>query len=258
MHKRTASDTAKSAELGNSKAVEFIRKYDHSLASIYNVPAEIAERWYKEAANYGSPDAWMKMGEKKLAQSDLEGAKECYDKALKLGHVMAESAILRINELIPNQNKTEKDWFLIDFHNIVENFQRQIGSGRIGKYKREVPFDKIYAKLSKMESALNDPTYSKTLSVFVSDSSQAKYHNRMFALIGYLAQKDVFENLSHKDILEICKDENGVNQSEIKDFKKRMGENNLKESNIAKMADRMIAGRTKTTLDQLTCGWFLR
>ena len=109
-----------------------------------------------------------------------------------------------------------------------------------------------------MESALNDPTYSKTLSVFVSDSSQAKYHNRMFALIGYLAQKDVFENLSHKDILEICKDENGVNQSEIKDFKKRMGENNLKESNIAKMADRMIAGRTKTTLDQLTCGWFLR
>lgn len=248
----------KSAELGNQKAVEFIGKYDHSLASIYNVPKDIAERWYKEAARHGSPEAWMKMGEQKEAQSDYDGAKKCYAQALKLGHIMAEEAMMQIDSMISGKIKTEKDIFLIDFHNIIENFRRQIGSGRVGKGKQEVRFNKIVTKLAKMENALNDSNNSDTMSVFLSDSNHAKYHNRMFALIGYLAQKEAFENLTHKDILEICFDENGENQSEIKEFRNHMGgDRNIKVSNIAKMADRVVTGKYKRSLDLLTRGWFL-
>ena len=77
----------------------------------------------------------------------------------------------------------------------------------------------------------------------------------MFALLGYLAQKDVFDNLTHKDVLEICMDETGENQSEMKEFRQRMGgDKNLKESNISKMADRIITGRVKATLEQVVNG----
>lgn len=79
----------------------------------------------------------------------------------------------------------------------------------------------------------------------------------MFALLGYLAQKQVFDNLTHKDVLEICLDESGENQSEVKEFRQRMGgDKNLKESNISKMADRIIAGRVKTSLEQVIKGLF--
>lgn len=248
----------RSAELGYYKALEFIRKYDHSLASIYKVPKDIAERWYKEAAEKGSPEAWMKMGEKKEEQDDLQGARRCYIKALELGHISAESAISRLDCIKPNI-RTEKDRFLIDFHNIVENFRRQIGSGRIGKYNREVKFKDIVNNLSKMEEILRNPNNAKVTSIFLSESSQSKFHNRMFGLLGYLAQKNIFKDLKHKDILEICLDENGENQSAIKEFKTHMGgESNLKDSNIAKIASRMITKRVKSLLDSLTNEAFLR
>lgn len=78
----------------------------------------------------------------------------------------------------------------------------------------------------------------------------------MFAFLGYLAQKEVFDNLSHKDILEICIDEHGENQSDVKAFINRMGEKNLKESNIAKMVDRLITAQVKSSLDKLTSGLY--
>ena len=85
--------------------------------------------------------------------------------------------------------------------------------------------------------------------------SQLKYHNRMFALLGFLAQKEVFDNLTHKDIIEICMDESGENQSEVKEFRLRMGgDKNLKESNVSKMADRIITGRVKASLERVTKG----
>ena len=77
----------------------------------------------------------------------------------------------------------------------------------------------------------------------------------MFALLGFLAQKEVFDNLTHKDIIEICMDESGENQSEVKEFRLRMGgDKNLKESNVSKMADRIITGRVKATLEQVVNG----
>ena len=78
---------------------------------------------------------------------------------------------------------------------------------------------------------------------------------RILLRIGF-RQKEVFENLKHKDILELCIDEQGENQSEVKDFRKRMGEKNLKESNIAKMADRLITDQVKPSLDKVTGGLF--
>lgn len=77
----------------------------------------------------------------------------------------------------------------------------------------------------------------------------------MFALLGFLAQKEVFDNLTHKDIIEICMDESGENQSEVKEFRLRMGgDKNLKESNVSKMADRIITGRVKASLERVTKG----
>ena len=247
----------RAAELGNQKAVDFIRRYDHSLSSIYKVPMDVAERWYKQAAEYGSPEAWMKMGERKEAQNDFAAAIECYAKALELGHEQATTAIERLEKetAIPVQPK--QDVFFKDFHNILVNFRRQVGSGRIGKYKREVNFTAIVVKLEKMENLLKDQTPEKkiALSVFTSDMSQLKYHNRMFALLGFLDQKEVFDNLTHKDIIEICMDESGENQSEVKEFRLRMGgDKNLKESNVSKMADRIITGRVKASLERVTKG----
>ena len=143
---------------------------------------DVAERWYKQAAEYGSPEAWMKMGERKEAQNDFAAAIECYAKALELGHEQATTAIERLEKetAIPVQPK--QDVFFKDFHNILVNFRRQVGSGRIGKYKREVNFTAIVVKLEKMENLLKDQTPEKkiALSVFTSDMSQLKYHNRMF------------------------------------------------------------------------------
>jgi tetratricopeptide (TPR) repeat protein len=247
----------RAAELGNQKAVDFILRYDHSLSSIYKVPMDVAGRWYKQAAEYGSPEAWMKMGERKESQSDFAAAIECYTKASELGHEQATPAIERLEKEIAILIQPKQDVFLKDFHNIIENFRRQVGSGRIGKYKREVNFTAVVVKLENMEGLLKDkdPKKKRALSVFTSDLSQLKYHNRMFALLGYLAQKDVFDNLTHKDVLEICMDETGENQSEMKEFRQRMGgDKNLKESNISKMADRIITGRVKATLEQVVNG----
>ena len=246
----------RAAELGNQKAVEFIRKYDHSLASIYKVPMEVAERWYKQAAEYGSPEAWIKMGERKEAQSDFVAAIDCYNRALKLGHISATTEIERCQQFVSSRIVPKQDSFLADFKTIIQNFKRQIGSGRIGKYKREVNFEAIVKKLVKMLEMMEDNQNQRTMSFFTSDSRQTSYHNRMFALLGYLAQIEVFDNLKHKDILEICVDEQGENQSEVKDFRKRMGEKNLKESNIAKMADRLITDQVKSSLDKVTGGLF--
>lgn len=249
----------RAAELGNHKAIDFIRRYDHSLSSIYKVPMDVAGRWYKQAAEYGSPEAWMKMGERKENQCDFASAIECYTKALELGHEQATTAIERLEKEIAIPIHPQQDIFLKDFHNILVNFRRQVGSGRVGKYKREVNFTAIVAKLEKMEVLLEDqdPEIRRALSVFTNDLSQLKYHNRMFALLGYLAQKDVFDNLTHKDILEICIDESGENQSEVKEFRQRMGgDKNLKESNISKMADRIIAGRVKNSLERVIKGCF--
>ena len=196
------------------------------------------------------------MGERKETQSDFPAAIECYNHALKLGHISAsteiESCQLHVSErIVPTQ-----DTFLTDFKTIIQNFKRQIGSGRIGKYNREVNFEMIVKKLVKMLEIIEDSQNQRTMSIFTSDSRQTTYHNRMFALLGYLAQKEVFDNLKHKDILELCIDEQGENQSEVKDFRKRMGEKNLKESNIAKMADRLITDQVKSSLDKVTGGLF--
>lgn len=174
-----------------------------------------------------------------------------------MGHEQATTAIERLEKEIAIPIHPQQDIFLKDFHNILVNFRRQVGSGRVGKYKREVNFTAIVAKLEKMEVLLEDqdPEIRRALSVFTNDLSQLKYHNRMFALLGYLAQKDVFDNLTHKDVLEICMDETGENQSEMKEFRQRMGgDKNLKESNISKMADRIITGRVKATLEQVVNG----
>jgi TPR repeat protein len=249
----------RAAELGNQKAIDFIRRYDHSLSSIYKVPMDVVERWYKQAAEYGSPEAWMKMGEQKEAQSDYVAAIECYAKAHKLGHAQATSEIERCKQFVSITIQPNQDSFSKDFQNIIMNFKRQINSGRIGKYKREVNFSAIVTKLVKMKLLFDTATTQdkKTLSVFTGDSRQLKYHNRIFALLGYLAQKEVFDNLTHKDILEICLDEGGENQSDVKDFRLRMGgDKNLKETNIARMADRIITGKVKNNLDRITKGLF--
>jgi hypothetical protein len=72
-----------------------------------------------------------------------------------------------------------------------------------------------------------------------------------------LAQNDVFRNLSHKDILDICVDNKGENQSDVNEFIHRMGGNtNLNPANISKMADRIITGGIRNKLDDMIRGKF--
>jgi hypothetical protein len=94
-----------------------------------------------------------------------------------------------------------KERFISDFHTIIGNFERQIGSVVIGKYNRQVQFDRIVGKLKKVEKYFsNNDIWTKH---FYSDSEQSKYRNRLLELLGFLANMEVFENLRHKDIMEI-------------------------------------------------------
>lgn len=194
---------ARAAELGHQKAVEFIRKYDHSLSSIYKVPQEVVEQWYKKAAEYGSPEAWMKMGETHETVSNYDDAIKCYERAKKLAHADADMALERCRKKICKGVGSSKERFMSDFHTIIENFERRIGTVIIGKYNRQVQFESIVEKLKKVENYFSNPNNDKWTKHFYSDSEQSKYRNRLLELLGFLANEEVFENLTHKDIMEI-------------------------------------------------------
>ena len=245
----------RAAELGNQKAVEFIRKYDHSLASIFKVPKDVVERWYNKAAGFGSPEAWMKMGEFKELQGYFSEAISCYEKALEYGHSDALSAIERCQQIEQINPNSQQKKFIKDIQTIVQNFERQVKSGRIGKHGRAVDFAYIVANLKKLEPLFTREENKNLVNYFESDSLQPKYCNRFYGLLGYLAQRDAFDNLSHKDILDICVDEKGDNKSDVNDFIRRMGgKANLNPTNISKMSDRIITGGIKKMLDRAIAG----
>ena len=210
----------RAAELGNKKAVDFIRKYDHSLASMFKVPAI-----------------------------------SCYEKAMEFGHAEALSAIERCKQVEQRNPSSQQNKFIKDIQTVVQNFERQVESGRTGKHGRAVDFAYIVANLKKLELLLASEDNKKLVNYFESDSIQPKYSNRFYGLLGYLAQRDVFDNLSHKDILDICADETGENKSDVSDFIRRMGgKANLNPANIAKMSDRIITGGIKKMLDKAVNG----
>ena len=242
----------RAAELGNHKAIEFILKYDHSLASIYKVPKDVVERWYSQAAEYGSPEAWMKMGEMKEANGYFDEAVACYEKAREYGHTDADSAIERCKQTDKTTPLPQQKIFLKDFHTIIQNFKRQKEVGRVGKHGRDVDFAYVVDKLEIIEKRLKNDQNKTVTGFFDSNSLQPKYYNKFYGLLGYLAQIDVFRNLSHKDILDICVDNKGENQSDVNEFIHRMGgSTNLNPANISKMADRIITGRIRNKLDDM-------
>ena len=73
----------------------------------------------------------------------------------------------------------------------------------------------------------------------MTDSESSKYRNRLFSLLGFLANKGIFEKLSHKEILEICLDESGDNQSNVKELRHHMGDGIPDFKLLAKMFFRM-------------------
>ena len=223
------------AELNNPKAIEFIRKYDHSLSSIYKVPQDVVDLWYKQAAKYGSPEAWMKMGEKHEIVNDFTEAIKCYEQAKKLGHDKATHAIERCRQGTEDKFVPHKDKFLRDLHTITLNFERQINSNRVDRYGHIVRFNIIVEKLKKIETIFSCPE-NKSL---MTDSESSKYRNRLFSLLGFLANKGIFEKLSHKEILEICLDESGDNQSNVKELRHHMGDGIPDFKLLAKMFFRM-------------------
>ena len=245
----------RAAELGNQKAVEFIRKYDHSLASIFKVPKDVVERWYNKAAEFGSPEAWMKMGEIKELQGKLLEAISCYEKALEYGHTDAVSAIERCQLMEQKRPNSQQNKFIKDFHAIVQNFERQAKSGRTGKHGRAVDFTYVVANLKKIETLFTSEENKNLVNYFESDSPQPKYSNRFYGLLGDLAKREIFDTLSHKDILDICVDETGENKSDVSDFIRRMGgKASLNPANISKMSDRIITGGIKKMLDKAMTG----
>jgi hypothetical protein len=109
--------------------------------------------------------------------------------------------------------------------------------------------------LETIETLLKNDQKKSVTGFFDSDSLQPKYYNKIYGLLGYLAQNDVFRNLAHKDILDICVDNQGENQSDVNEFIHRMGGNtNLNPANISKMADRIITGGIRNKLDDMIRG----
>ena len=219
------------------------------------MPKDVAEKWYGKAAEYGSPEAWMKMGEMKEAQGNFEDAIACYEQAREYGHTDADSAIERCRQADKTVPLPQQKKFLKDFHTIIQNFKRQKEIGRVGKHGRDVDFAYIVDKLESIEKLLKNDQKKSVTGFFDSDSLQPKYYNKIYGLLGYLAQNDVFRNLSHKDILDICVDNKGENQSDVNEFIHRMGGNtNLNPANISKMADRIITGGIRNKLDDMIRG----
>ena len=229
----------RAAELDNQKAIEFIRKYDHSLSSIFKVPQEVVDLWYKLAAEYGSPEAWMKMGERHEMVNDFVEAINCYKHAKDKGHAEAAQALERCRLKNNEKNTYPKDMFLGDLHTIILNFERQINSGRVDRFNHQIRFEVIVEKLKKVEKIFSNSENKRLLSHFDRDSVHSKYRNRLFELLGFLANRGVFENLSHKDILEICFDEKGENQSSVKELRRRMGDETASHTLLSKMFNRM-------------------
>jgi tetratricopeptide (TPR) repeat protein len=222
---------------------------------MFKVPKDVAEKWYNKAAEYGSPEAWMKMGEIKELQGHFPEAISCYEKAMEFGHAEALSAIERCKQVEQRNPSSQQNKFIKDIQTVVQNFERQVKSGRTGKHGRVVDFAYIVANLKKLELLFASEDNKKLVNYFESDSIQPKYSNRFYGLLGYLAQRDVFDNLSHKDILDICADETGENKSDVSDFIRRMGgKANLNPANIAKMSDRIITGGIKKMLDKAVIG----
>ena len=229
----------RAAELNNQKAVEFIRKYDHSLASIYKVPQDVVDLWYKQAADYGSSEAWMKMGEKHEIVNDFAEAIKCYEHAMRLGHDEAAQSVDRCRKEARKRLVTPKDRFLKDLHTIVQNFERQVNSSRLDRFNHQVRFNVIAENLKKVESLISSPDNKDLLSYFDNDSTPSKYRNKLFGLLGFLANKGIFERLSHKEVLEICLDEKGENQSDVKELRNHMGNETASYTLLSKMYNRM-------------------
>ncbi len=230
---------SRAAELHHQKAIDFIRKYDHSLSSIFKVPQDVTEQWYKKAAEYGSPEAWMKIGESHETANNYADAIICYERAKQLGHTDAEYALDRCTQKNNIPPVSQKDKFLCDFHTIVQNFDRLVGSVCVDRFNRKVRFDLIAVNLRKVETMFNNPANRSILNHYDSDLGNFKYHNRIYELLGFLSSKGIFENLSHKDILEICLDEKGENQSKVKELRAHISGATISYSQIAKQFNRM-------------------
>ena len=134
---------------------------------------------------------------------------------------------------------SQKDKFLCDFHTIVQNFDRLVDSICVDRFNRKVRFDLIAVNLRKVETMFNNPANRSILNHYDSDLGNFKYHNRIYELLGFLSSKGIFENLSHKDILEICLDEKGENQSKVKELRAHISGATISYSQIAKQFNRM-------------------